>query len=155
LGTWDTFDRGRRLTEDFSSRTLAAIPSEFGRLIYMASLRDLASGRYSHEGLESQYPAAAVQEMLARSHQEICENILESPLARQEKDLASCLQGFEGEREEVVSNWRELESYRSLLPFGMPEYLRNLFCSNIRTLLSILAERTDQTSVNLITDPTT
>jgi len=138
MGSWDTFDRSRRLTEDFSTRTLAAIPSEFGRLIYLASLRDLASGRYSHEGLEALYPAAAVQETLARSHQEICEGILETPLARQENDLAICLKGFEGESGQVVSNWRELESYRALLPFGMPDYMRTLFCSNIETLLGVL-----------------
>jgi hypothetical protein len=140
MGTWETFDRTRRLTEDFSTRTLAAIPSEFGRLVYVASLRDLASGKYWHEGLESLYPAPAVQETLAKAHQEICEGILESPLVRQEGDLAQCLKGFEGETGEVVRNWRELETYRSLLPFGMPDYLRTLFCSNIETLLSVLED---------------
>jgi hypothetical protein len=123
--------------EDFSTRTLAAIPSDFGRLIYLASLRDSGSGRYSHAGLETLYPAADVQETLAKAHREICESILETPLSRQEEDLAFCLQGFEAAPEEVVSNWRELEFYRALLPFGMPDYIRKLFCSNIETLLSV------------------
>lgn len=137
MGSWESFDRTRQLMEDFSTRTLAAIPSEFGRLIYMASLRDLGSGRYSHAGLEALYPPAEVQETLARAHREICESILETPLAAQEKDLTFCLQGFEAEAGEVVSNWRELEFYRALLPFGMPGYIRKLFCSNIETLLSV------------------
>jgi hypothetical protein len=140
MGTWESFDRARQLTEEFSTRTLAAIPSDFGRLIYLASLRDLASGRYNHAGLETQYPAAAVQETLALAHREIFERILETPLARQEKNLAFCLQGFEADPGEVVSNWRELESYRALLPFGLPNYMRDLFCSNIGTLLSIFEE---------------
>jgi hypothetical protein len=137
MATWESFDGSRRLTEDFSARTLAGIPSDFGRLIYLASLRDLASGRYSHAGLESQYPAAAVQETLARAHQEICECILETSLTQQEIDLISCLQGFQAAPEDVVRNWRELECYRALLPFGLPGYVRDLFCSNIETLLSI------------------
>jgi hypothetical protein len=140
MGTWESFDRSRQLMEDFSTRTLAAIPSDFGRLIYLASLRDLGSGRYSHAGLEALYPPAEVQETLARAHCEICESILEAPLAGQEKDLTYCLRGFEADSNEVVSNWRELESYRALLPLGLPGYIRDLFCSNIETLLSILEE---------------
>lgn len=140
MESWESFDRTRQLVEDFSTRTLAAIPSEFGRLIYLASLRDLGSGRYSHAGLEALYPAADVQETLSKAHREICESILETPLAGQEKDLTFCLRGFEAESAEVVGNWRELESYRALLPFGLPGYIRNLFCSNIETLLSIFEE---------------
>jgi hypothetical protein len=140
MGTWDSFNRTRKLTEDFSRRTLAAIPSDFGRLIYLASLRDLASGRYGHAGLETLYPPAEVQETLARAHREVCESILETPLVRQEKDLAFCFKGFEGTPEEVVSNWREVEFYHALLPFGMPNYIRKLFCSNIETLLSVFEE---------------
>src|SRR5579862_1052435 len=127
MGTWDSFDRNRRLMEDLSARTLAAIPSEYGRLIYLASLRDLASGRYVHEGLQAQYPQGAVNEALARAHQEICARILETPLEQQEMDLFSCLRGFDASIEEVVANFRETESYRALLPHGLPKYIRDLF----------------------------
>lgn len=138
MASWESFDRTRGLTEDFSTRTLAAIPSEFGRLIYLASLRDLASGTYSHEGLEALYPQQAVRETLSRAHQEICSRILEMSLARQEMDLRFCLRGFEAEEEEVIGNWRELKSYRAFLPFGLPDYIQKLFCSNFVTLLSIV-----------------
>lgn len=83
------------------------------------------------------YPQEEVQETLSRAHKEICLRILEMSLAQQEMGLCSCLYGFEADLEDVVSNWRELESYRSLLPFGLPQYLQILFCSNCDTLLSI------------------
>jgi hypothetical protein len=140
MGELGKFDRNRRLMEDLTSRTLASIPSEYGKLIYLASLRDLGSGRYVHEGLTKSYPAEAVQEALMHAHKEICTRILEMPLAKQESDLLSCLGGFEGDLEDVVRNWRELESYRALLPFGLPNYLRTLFCSDVETLLEIAGE---------------
>ncbi len=140
MSTWEPFDRNRRLMEDLSTRTLAAIPSEYGRLIYLASLRDLASGRYCHAGLQTQYPQGAVDEAISRAHQEICARILETPLEQQELDLFTCLRGFDANPEEVAANLRETESYRALLPHGLPKYVRDLFCSNFETLLCIFEQ---------------
>jgi hypothetical protein len=135
---WESFDQTKRLTEDLTERTLAGIPSEYGKLIYLASLRDLASGVYRHEGLEALYSAGSVRESLLQAHREVCGRILEMPLAMQEKDLRSCWRGFESDSEEVIGNWKESEAYRTLIPFGLPDYMRTLFCSNIETLLAVL-----------------
>jgi len=35
-------------------------PDEFGRLTYIASLRDLSTGRYEHAGLSALYPEEAI-----------------------------------------------------------------------------------------------
>ena len=137
MSTWETFDRNRKLTEDLTERTLAAISSEYGKLIYLASLRDLASGTYRHEGLEAVYSAGSVQEALLQAHREVCSRIMEMPLALQEMDLLGCWKGFEAEADGLVGNWKESEAYRTLMPFGLPEYMRTLFCSNIETLLSV------------------
>jgi hypothetical protein len=40
----------------------------------------------------------------------------------------------------AVSHWRKLEAYRTLLPVEAPDYLKELFCSNIHALLEILEE---------------
>jgi len=137
MASWESFDRNRRLTEDLAERTLAGISSEYGKLIYLASLRDLASGIYRHEGLEALYSAASVQESLFHAHREVCGRIMEMSLARQEKDLLSCWRGFEVDAQGLVENWKESEAYRTLMPFGLPDSVRVLFCSNIETLLAV------------------
>jgi hypothetical protein len=137
MSNWEGFDRNRKLTEDLTERTLAAIASEYGKLIYLASLRDLASGNYRHEGLEARYSVGSVQEALLQAHREVCSRIMEMPLALQEMDLASCWKGFEADAEGLIGNWKESEAYRTLMPFGLPDYMRTLFCSNIETLLSV------------------
>jgi hypothetical protein len=137
MGNWESFDRNRKLTEDLTERTLARISSEYGKLIYLASLRDLASGTYRHDGLEALYSGGSVQEALLQAHREVCSRIMEMPLAMQEMDLQSCWSGFEVEPEGLIGNWKESEAYRTLMPFGLPDYMRTLFCSNIETLLSI------------------
>jgi len=137
MSTWESFDRNRKLTEDLTERTLAAIASEYGKLIYLSSLRDLASGTYRHEGLETLYSTGSVQEALLQAHREVCSRIMEMPLALQEMDLLSCWNGFDVEAEGLIGNWKESEAYRTLMPFGLPDYMRTLFCSNIETLLSV------------------
>jgi len=138
MDSWGSLDRNRKLTEDLTERTLAAIPSEYGKLIYLASLRDVASGMYRHEGLEALYSAGSVQEALLHAHREVCSRIMEMPLATQEEDLLICWKGFDVEAEGLIGNWKESEAYRTLMPFGLPDYMRTLFCSNIETLLFVL-----------------
>jgi len=136
----ERYQSNRRVIEDFTSRTLAAIPSDFGRLLYVGSLRDAVSDRYIHEGLEAVYPEGAVQEALAFCHGELFARILEMPLERQEWDLRACFAAMERDFWEIVTHWRESEFYRLLIPSGVPGYLRDLFASDVRALLDLLAE---------------
>lgn len=133
--------QNRRIIQDFTLNTLAGIPGAYARLVYVASLRDLSSGRYEHQGLCALYPQQAVQEALRLCHEQVFERILESPLSEQMEDLRSCLAAMEGGLAEVVSHWQQLESYRVLLPEQVPDYLRDLFLSNLRALLQILHEQ--------------
>jgi hypothetical protein len=140
METLERFQRNQKLIEDFSSRTLAAIPTDTARLLHVATLRDMASGRYRHEGLAALYSETAVDEALSYCHQEIFAKVLESSLEQQEQDLRACLGAMEGFVRETARNWLELEFYRVLVPLSTPAYLRDLFCSNVRMLLLLIGE---------------
>ena len=133
--------QNRRVVQDFTVNSLAGIPGSFARLVYVASLRDLSSGRYEHQGLVALYPEEAVQQALDLCHEQIFERILEMPLEKQLEDLRNCLAAMEGGLPAVVSHWRQLEPYRVLLPESAPGYLKELFFSNLRALLEILHEQ--------------
>ena len=133
--------QNRRVVQDFTVNSLAGIPGPFARLVYVASLRDLSSGRYEHQGLVALYPEEAVQQALELCHEQIFERILEMPLERQLEDLRNCLAAMEGGLPAVVSHWRQLEPYRVLLPENAPGYLKELFFSNLRALLEIFHEQ--------------
>jgi hypothetical protein len=141
MRTLTQLQQNRRVIQDFTVTTLAGIPGLFARLVYMASLRDLSSGRYDHAGLSALYPDAAIQQALQLCHEQIFERILEAPLSSQQEDLRACLAGMEGGLSGAVSHWRRSEAYRVLLPEAVPDYLKELFCSNLRALLEILEEQ--------------
>lgn len=132
--------QNRKIIQDFTVNTLAEIPGQFARLAYLASLRDLSSGRYEHAGLAALYPEEALQQALKLCHEQILERILETSLSVQLEDLRACLAGMEGGLPLVVPHWLRMEAYRVLLPEQSPDYLKNLFCSNLRALLEILRE---------------
>jgi len=134
----DRILRNKCVVRDFTATTLAAIPNLYGRLIYIASLRDLSTGKYEHSGLAALYSPEAIQEALECCHHEIFQRILETPLAIQADDLRECLQEMDGSFSSTLSNWRRMESYRILPPGNAPDYLRELFFSNLRALLEIL-----------------
>jgi len=135
----EQLDRDRRLIEDFTSRTLENIPGDISRLLHVAMLRDLATGRYRHDGLATIYSDAAVDQALRLCHEELFERILESSLEAQEAEIRKCLTGFDEKVSEIAARWVEHEFYKFLVPSGVPVYLRKLFCSNLGTLLQIIA----------------
>lgn len=140
MPTMTQLQQNRRIIQDFTLTTLAGIPNVFSRLAYMASLRDLSSGRYEHAGLTALYPEEAIQQALELCHEQIFERVLETSLEQQEKELRECLEHMPGELCGTVTHWQRMEAFRVLTPERSPEYLKELFCSNLRALLEILQE---------------
>lgn len=135
----ERFHQSRSVIEDFTSRTLAAIPSDFGRLYYVSSLKDEETGRYTHDGLLNLYSETSVQAALAHCHEELFSRILETPLSYQERDLRKCLDAAGDEFWAVIQSWRENRLFRAMCPVGLPSYLDELFCSNMNALLAIFS----------------
>ncbi|HLZ92714.1 MAG TPA: hypothetical protein VKQ28_13455 [Candidatus Acidoferrum sp.] len=138
MDTLTQLQQNRRIIHDLTLSTLAGISSPFSRLAYLASLRDLSTNVYDHAGLNAVYPRAAVRQALEQCHQELFERILETPLVVQEDDLRAHLQTMPNGSRKAAAQWRRLEAYRALLPAESPEYLKELFCSNVRAILEIL-----------------
>ena len=135
----ERFHQSRSIIEDFTSRTLAAIPTDFGRLYYISSLKDEKTGRYQHDGLMKLYSEPSVQAALTHCHEELFSRILETPLNRQERDLRNCLNAAGVNFWPVVESWRETRYFQTMCPEGLPGYLDELFCSNMNALLAIFS----------------
>ncbi|HET8923361.1 MAG TPA: hypothetical protein VFN26_10245 [Candidatus Acidoferrum sp.] len=144
MKTLTQLQQNRKVIQDFTLTTLAGIPGLFARLIYVASLRDLSSGRYDHAGLAALYPDEALQQAIQVCHEQVFEKVLEKPLSSQQEDLRACLSAMDGGLCAAVSHWQRLESYRFLIPEQSPDYLKELFCSNLHALLEILQKECSQ-----------
>jgi hypothetical protein len=70
----------RSALEDLLATTLAGVAGIAGKMEYVASLRDHASGAYSHWGLNRAYGETAAQNALAEAHRLLFLRLLRTPL---------------------------------------------------------------------------
>ena len=123
---------------DVWSKTLSQISTSFGRLAYLAGLRDQNSGRYQHFGLAQRYTENEADRVLRTSHEEIFAEWLNYPLEQQRQDLEEHLRSIEGDRKAVLRTWLTLTPYRSLIPAESRDAERLLYITDLELLLEIL-----------------
>ncbi len=129
-----------QLLRDFRARTLDDLAGNFGKLIYLASLRDYNTGRYHHYGLETRYSEEAVDQGLRQSHEEVFQELLALPLKAQTEDLLNFFESLKVERARLVDAWQRLRSYQVLPPEGCHPLARQMFEKNIEIMLRVLRE---------------
>ncbi len=127
----------RSATADLWRHTLNQIPTVFGRLVYLASLRNPNTGRYEHFGLAQAFGEDESQRVLNQSHIQVFNDWLGFSLEQQMADLNEYLLS-EGDRVQVLSTWTRLSPYRTLPPGDVREVERRLYLADLETLLELL-----------------
>lgn len=118
--------------------TLSQIPSLFGRLVYLASLRAGNSGTYEHHGLALLYGDAEADRALRASHEELFGEWLSYSLEQQKADIDLYLSALAGSRKSIIDTWQRLSPYRNVVPASARLAEKNLFSSDFEMLLSLL-----------------
>src|SRR5271168_5105792 len=106
----------RSALADLCKHTLSRIPTVCGRLIYLATLRDVNSGTYRHHGLFTSFGREEAVRALRESHEEAFRTWLNLPLTEKNEDLRAYLVSLDNPQEEVVEHWLQSGVYRSYVP---------------------------------------
>ena len=130
----------RQLLFDLTANYLDPLDNMFARLAYLAGLRDPATGNYAHERLAAMYGEQRVDEVLQKCHEEIFERLLEMPLGAQEDGLRRLVASWEGSFLENVQLCGE--KGQSWIPAKAPNYLIELYSSNLNALVELLRDNT-------------
>ena len=104
---------------DLWRRTLSQIPSSFGRLVYLASLRNHITGKYDHHGLALVFGEREADRALRQSHISAMTEWLGYGLEEQKTDLNLYLSGHMENRREVLQYWMRAQPYKSIMPAVM------------------------------------
>jgi len=138
-----------RISAEWTER-LATVDTVLGRLEVLGSLRDPHTGRYVHHGM-SICLGRCTHDVLLKSHEEIFADWQEMHIEAQMQDLRTFVvsvpvSGNElGKRmnrlartQLVLETWTELESYRTFVPLTVSKLQRDLFLTNLSSIIAIL-----------------
>jgi hypothetical protein len=132
----DALDRSA--ASDLWRNTLSQIPSVFGRLVYLASLRNANSGRYEHHGLTLVFGEEDANKALKKSHIQVFREWLSFNLEQQKADLDLYLSGLYEDKRTVLTTWRELAPYRNLVPVRLRGVEKRLYTADLKALLELM-----------------
>ncbi len=131
-----TLERGA--VADLWRNTLLPMPSVFGRLVYLASLRDRDSGYYEHEGLAQVFGDAEADYALRQSHSQAFSEWLCFNLEQQKADVDLYISGLPVKPRQVIDNWIRTTPYRNLIPVSASAREMELYLSDFGALLMML-----------------
>ena len=120
-------------------RTLTYIPSSYGKLVYLAGLRNLDTGRYEHFGY-TQFPNTAdANRELRRSHESIFQEWVNYSLEQKKTDLDLYISTIEQvNRTELIEAWLRLTPYKNLVPAAIQGPERQKHISDFEAILGLL-----------------
>jgi hypothetical protein len=128
----------RTAASDLSVRTLAQIPSTFGRLVYLSSLRNSITDVYEHHGLGSVFGEEEADRALREGHERAFADWLTYTLEQQKADLDLYLSALDLPKRQLLRTWQKLAPYRNLIPSSALEAERALYLMDVEALLELL-----------------
>ncbi len=143
-GVWD-----RSASADLFRHTLARIPSLFGRLMYLNSLRDPNSGVYRHYGLATAFGRDQSMQALESSHAKTFREWIKLSLREKHADLVTYLETLDDPKGLVVRYWLESGGYVGGIPDAASKADRAAYMGDVRQLLTVISRSSDGAS----TDP--
>ena len=106
------------------------MPTHFGRLVFLSSLRHSLTGRYVHQPLSQIVGGDITDRTLRHSHHEVFSAWLGFTLAEQKADLDRYLKASQAPL--------DLDQYRDIAPPTAHQVERQLYLADLETLLELL-----------------
>jgi hypothetical protein len=127
-----------RAVEDLWRRTLDNVPTLYGRLVYLSSLRNPNSNRYEHHGLATRFGEPVADRILRASHEEVFQEWLAAGLPEQKADLDRYLSSLDDSRRLIIETWMRVSPYKALVPASARAVEIDLFQADFRFLMEAL-----------------
>jgi len=128
----------RNALADLWKHTLSQIPSIYGRLVYLASLRDANSGIYRHHGLSAAFGREESVSALRKSHEDTFLEWLGLAMSAKSADLITHFQNLEENPRQVLTYLSRATPYLSQVPDAASPAQRRQFKMEMEILLELI-----------------
>ena len=119
-------------------RDLCQVETAYGRLVYLASLRNPNSGRYEYFGVDSS-AAVAANRSLQSLHEAIFREWVTFSLESKMEDIEVYIAGVDRvDYRELIDAWLRLTPYKNLVPAAIQGPERQKHISDFEAILGLL-----------------
>ena len=127
-------------TEALWIRELSRIESSYGRLVYLAGLRNQDTGKYEHYASTAGSPKSLIaSRAFKRIHETIFADWVCFTLERKKADIELYIAGLEDVgRAELIDAWLRLRPYLNLVPAAIQGPERQRHVSDFEAILGLL-----------------
>jgi hypothetical protein len=127
-------------TEALWIRDLSQIGTSYGRLVYLAGLRNPDTGRYEHYGSTAGSPSNLIaSRTLKRIHETIFKEWVSYPLERKKADVEAYIASIDQvDQAELIDAWLRLTPYKNLVPASIQGPERQRHVSDFEAILGLL-----------------
>jgi hypothetical protein len=121
-------------------RDLSQIATSYGRLVYLAGLRNPDNGRYEHYGASPGTASSLIASRnLKRIHETIFREWVGFSLERKKADIELYIASVDqGDRRSLVDAWLRLTPYKNLVPASVQGPERQRHISDFEAILGLL-----------------
>ena len=118
---------------------LSHIKTFYGRLVYLAGLRNPDTGRYEHYGLTVDASTGAAHRAFRRMHESIFREWVRIPLEQKKADIEAYIAGIDQVNvAELIDAWLRLTPYKNLVPGSIQGPERHQHISDFEAILGLL-----------------
>ncbi len=128
----------RSASGDLWKNTLSKIPSLFGRLAYVSSLRDANSGIYRHHGLSIVFGRDESSRTLCEYHERAFFEWLNLSLADKSADLTVYFGSLDDPLRLVLDHWLKTKSFVQYAPSVARPMESELFVQDLEALIETI-----------------
>jgi hypothetical protein len=129
-----------KVVEEICIRDLSDIETSYGRLVYLAGLRNPDTGRYEHYGASSRSASSLeASRALLRVHEQIFKEWIGFPLERKKADIELYIARIQQvDRGDLIDAWLRLTPYKNLVPASIQGPEREKHASDFEAILGLL-----------------
>ena len=128
----------RNALADLWKHTLSQIPSTYGRLGYLGSLRDANSGIYRHHGLSAAFGREESVGALRKSHEDTFREWLSLPLSLKSAEIIVHFNNVQENPRQVATYLARATPYLSQVPDSASRAQRRQFKMEMEILLELI-----------------
>lgn len=126
---------------DLKRHTLARLPCDIARLIYLAATRDYNTGKYYHEGLARIFTEEIAGDALQECHNEVFQDLTRASMQELLRQVEVYVSSGCTETGQFIEFWEKIEPYRVAIPLTSDAISMQFFNSNVKIALAILRRR--------------